>query len=58
MMHLFLAGLALLVVLVTLTALYFLCSPIPKPPQPKGSLTKEGEGIGRCQVEASADTEG
>jgi polyhydroxybutyrate depolymerase len=41
MMHLLLAGLALLVVLVALTALYFLYSPAPKPPQLKGSLTKE-----------------
>jgi polyhydroxybutyrate depolymerase len=41
MMHLLLAGLALLVVLVALTALYFLYSPRPKPPQIKGSLTKE-----------------
>lgn len=41
MMHLFLAGLALLVVLFALTALYFLYSPTPKPPQLKGSLTKE-----------------
>jgi hypothetical protein len=41
MMHLLLAGLALLVVLAALTAVYFLYSPTPKPPQLKGSLTKE-----------------
>jgi polyhydroxybutyrate depolymerase len=41
MTHLLLAGLALIVLLVTLTALYFLYSPTPKPPQLKGSIKKE-----------------